>query len=331
MMAHRGMRFSLPSEDGEGLPQGVARVTANWISLRPVPSTREKRVGWLKRDKLVPILEEVRSPDGPAHNSLWYRTVGGYVHSGYTQRLERRLNKPLETVPEEGQLGELTIAYTQSMRYFRYAGWAPLYRLYYSSVHWITGIEEGPHEPQPWYQITDERLRVKHYLPASYLRPVLWQELLPISPYVPPEAKSIRVSLEDQTMTAYEGSQEVFHRQVSTGVHTEGETENGIPTDTPNGRFNISNKMPSRHMGDGEVTSDVDAYELLGVPWCCYFVSTGVAFHGTYWHNNFGKRMSHGCVNMRNEDAKWLYRWTSPVLEPGEWHRIERGTRVDVV
>jgi hypothetical protein len=35
-------------------------------------------------------------------------------------------------------------------------------------------------------------------------------------------------------------------------------------------------------------------------------------FHGTYWHNNFGHPMSHGCVNMTNADAKWLFDWAGP-------------------
>ena len=113
-------------------------------------------------------------------------------------------------------------------------------------------------------------------------------------------------------------------------MHTEGQTLNGIPTDTPKGRFHIGNKMPSRHMGDGTMDSDIYAYELPGVPWNMFFVSTGVAFHGAYWHDNFGYRMSAGCVNLRPEEAKWLYRWTTPVLEPGEWHHYERGTRVEV-
>ncbi|OQX62000.1 MAG: hypothetical protein B5M51_06740, partial [Anaerolinea sp. 4484_236] len=43
---------------------------------------------------------------------------------------------------------------------------------------------------------------------------------------------------------------------------------------------------------------------------------SGVAIHGTYWHNNFGYPMSHGCINMRNQDAKWLYRWTTPPYDP---------------
>jgi hypothetical protein len=48
------------------------------------------------------------------------------------------------------------------------------------------------------------------------------------------------------------------------------------------------------------------------VPWCGFFTDKGHAFHGTYWHENFGITMSHGCINMSNEDAKWLFRWSRP-------------------
>jgi len=45
--------------------------------------------------------------------------------------------------------------------------------------------------------------------------------------------------------------------------------------------------------------------------------------------------MSHGCVNMRNEDAKWLFRWSTPVFEtPVEsrtgWERRGNGTQVEI-
>jgi hypothetical protein len=55
---------------------------------------------------------------------------------------------------------------------------------------------------------------------------------------------------------------------------------------------------------------------------------SGAALHGTYWHDNFGQRMSHGCVNMRNSDALWVYRWTTPIIQPGEWYARGRGTLV---
>lgn len=49
------------------------------------------------------------------------------------------------------------------------------------------------------------------------------------------------------------------------------------------------------------------------MPWTNFFTAGGVALHGTYWHENFGFPMSHGCVNMRTEDALWVYRWSRPV------------------
>jgi hypothetical protein len=55
-----------------------------------------------------------------------------------------------------------------------------------------------------------------------------------------------------------------------------------------------------------------------------------VAFHGTYWHTDFGRPKSHGCINMRTEEAKWLYRWTLPEPLPAERLRIGRGTTVVV-
>jgi lipoprotein-anchoring transpeptidase ErfK/SrfK len=83
-------------------------------------------------------------------------------------------------------------------------------------------------------------------------------------------------------------------------------------------------------MGDGLLTDAIDAYELPGVPWTCFFAPHGIAFHGTYWHDNFGTPMSHGCINMRTEEAKWLYRWSLPETKSRIWEKRGYGTRVDV-
>ncbi len=83
-------------------------------------------------------------------------------------------------------------------------------------------------------------------------------------------------------------------------------------------------------MGNGQVTADIYAYELPGVPWVSYFHETGVAFHGTYWHDNFGNEMSHGCVNMTPAEAKWLFRWLTPPSEADARITKGYGTRVIV-
>lgn len=82
----------------------------------------------------------------------------------------------------------------------------------------------------------------------------------------------------------------------------------GLPdTPTVQGDFKVTRKLPSRHM----VGPD---YNLPNVPWVSYFYA-GYAIHGTYWHNNFGTPMSHGCVNMTTADAKWFYDF-APVGTP---------------
>jgi lipoprotein-anchoring transpeptidase ErfK/SrfK len=83
-------------------------------------------------------------------------------------------------------------------------------------------------------------------------------------------------------------------------------------------------------MGNGVLTANLEDYELPGVPWCMFFTTTGIALHGTYWHNDFGRPRSHGCVNMRSEDAKWLYRWTLPEVPYEQLGGSGQGTLVVV-
>ena len=108
----------------------------------------------------------------------------------------------------------------------------------------------------------------------------------------PTERKWIDVNVTTQTLNAYEGDRLVFTATVSTGLPR---------TPTVLGRFRIRTKLRSQTMyGPG--------YYLPDVPYVMYFYGA-YAIHGTYWHNNFGQPMSRGCVNMRIEDAKWLYEW----------------------
>ena len=208
-IAFNPLNAVLPPEDQEK-PIGVGRVANAGILVYQEPSFRSKRLGWRKRDSLLTLVEQMHSPYGPMYNPSWYRTVGGYVHSAYLQRVEdAHLNELLDNIPEGGQLGEVTVPYFQSLRYSRGAGWFPLYRLYYSSVHWITHIEEGP-DGRAWYGITNERLHVDYYIPAEFIRPIPIQETSPISADVPPQEKWIKVSVDDQTLSAYEGDTEVL-------------------------------------------------------------------------------------------------------------------------
>jgi hypothetical protein len=317
----------------------IVRITVKEIDLYSLPSDESEIIGKRYRDQLVNIYEEVTSQDGPAWNPLWYRVWGGYIHSAYTQKVKVCLNQPLSNIPEYGQLCEVTVPFTPAYVYNKaWEKWenAPLY---YQTTHWATGVLEGP-DSQPWYQITSELTDgLIYYIPAIHLRPIQDEEILPLSPNVPPEKKRLEISIRNQIVNAYEYDQIVFSARVSTGIPSRIPPKNNIPTETPKGRFRIFSKMPNKHMGrvtgnpDGD---DGDRFSLPGVPWTCFFVDTGVAFHGTYWHNNFGIQMSHGCINLRNEDAKWIFRWTTPVFKTPiesktDWEQTGYGTVVDVI
>ncbi|MEL6310047.1 MAG: LysM peptidoglycan-binding domain-containing protein [Chloroflexota bacterium] len=102
--------------------------------------------------------------------------------------------------------------------------------------------------------------------------------------------REIVVDLSTQMTYAYEDGVLVFSALVSTGLPA---------TPTVQGEYSIWHRTPAQTMsGPG--------YNLPNVQWVQYFYQ-GYGFHGTYWHNNFGNPMSHGCVNMTNDDAQWLY------------------------
>jgi hypothetical protein len=326
--AARPMRMPILQDDP--LPPGLTgRVCVDLIYVYQEPDFTSERTGKRTRDQLLSLLEEVISEAGPVHNPRWYRIPGGYVHSGHIQVVKQLPpQQPLGSIPRSGILGEITAPFTRSQRYFRLGGWQPLYRLYYGSVHWIVGRDEGP-DGQPWYRLRDHYVGVDYHAAAADLRAIEPKEYSPIALEVPPEEKVIHVSIADQYLVAFEGARVVMECTVSTGRQSPPNLpENAIPSDTPTGNFRIQTKMPSRHMGDGRLTHELSAYELPGVPWTMAFSEHGMAFHGTYWHDNFGTRMSAGCVNMRNYEALWLFRWANPVYETNNYYKRESGTRV---
>jgi lipoprotein-anchoring transpeptidase ErfK/SrfK len=308
---------------------GLTRVTIEKMKVFNEPSYQSEIIHWCQKDELIYVYEKFESPEGPDFNPRWYRINGGYAHTAYLQPVETHLNEVVYEIPETGSLAEVTVPISLSFRYTDFWGWQPLYRLYYKSVHWVTGVGYGPNN-QVWYQITDELLKVNYHIPARHMRLIKPEELTPLSTDVPPEQKRVLVDRQTQRLYAFENDKTVFETNVSTGMpHRPVKT--GPSLKTPEGNFHVQIKMPVRHMGDGQLTSDVNAYELPGVPWVAYFYKTGVAFHGTYWHDNYGNEMSHGCVNMRPEEAKWLWRWLTPEIEFSEWQVGGLGTSVEVI
>ena len=280
----------------------LVRVAKDPVSVYEKPIDTSSIVRTWVRDKLVHVYEMVNSGT-PEYNPYWYRVFGGYMHRAHLQKVSVKYNTPLSSIPDTKMLAELTVPFTQAYRYNKWDGWYSMYRLYYGSIQWITGIDTGP-DGKPWYVLQDEGDKgIFYYVPAVQLRPILPAEIAPLSPGVSAGDKRIEVDLSTQTLTAYENELLVYTADVSTGLP-------GL-FPTPDGEFNIEDKLPSRNMSTTSRLAD-DVIPLVGVPWCSFFTDQGHAFHGTYWHDNFGLPMSHGCVNMRNQDALWLFRWNLP-------------------
>ena len=300
----------------------MGRVVDPTLDVYTRPSWASDKVKTLWRDDVFDIEAAWVGDPVPEHNRIWYEIPGlGYGHSSTIQPVRNELNEPLLDVPNSGLLTEVTVPFVD-------VHWRPredsefAYRFYYGSTFWITGVSQDV-KLQKWYRILDDKYTYVYYAPAAAFRPIPVSELIPISPDVPNEDKLIRVDLANQWVSLFEGGTMVFSTKVSTGRK--------FGQDfylTPEGDFETFRKRPSRHMAAGNRAS---GYDVPGVPWVSYIDEIGDSFHGTYWHNDYGMPRSHGCINMTVDAAKWLYRWTHPIVPKNElevWKA--HGTAVNV-
>ncbi len=327
----RGTTFGYYAPDFTSFDDSnIVRVATDSVSIYNQPSDRGLITGTWFRDDLVHVYEEVVVEE-PKYNPVWYRVWGGYMHRSRLQRVKNILQKPMDSLPEgTRRLAQVTVPFTQAWRYTRFYGWQPNLRLYYDTVHWIDALEEGP-DGTLWYRIFDHVASFPYHVSAMHLRPIPVDEYTALSPEVAWENKLIEVNLTTQTLTAHESGKVIFQTNISSGIPAGKANSKGISTKTPDGKFKIIEKLPSEHMGNGGLFADVDDYELPGVGWTSYFTPAGHAFHGTFWHENFGTPMSHGCVNMRTHEAKWLFRWATPIHTADSYVSEQgRGTPVEI-
>lgn len=120
------------------------------------------------------------------------------------------------------------------------------------------------------------------------------------------DGKLITVDIGKQKLFAWNGGLVVHETPVSTGMRY---------TPTVTGSFKIRRKVPLQDMKGNY--PPYPSYEIKNVPYVMYFYGA-YAIHGTYWHNSFGRRASHGCVNVPVASAEWLYNFA------------DAGTRVEV-
>ncbi len=287
----------------------LGRVTSASLSVHKEPSENSSILFQRVRDDILKIYNDVVSEDGPGYNPIWHKVWGGYVHSGFVQRVRNHLNPIMKSFPSSGQLMEVTVPFTQSYRIRSSKNWEARYRLYYSSNHYVSDILEGP-DGDAYYKVNFPLLTLSYYVRALHLRAVSEDEFTPIHPDIDPRDKRIEIDLDFQKLRAFEKDTLVKEFYVSTGRPNRSIDPHAIPTETPRGNHIIRNKRPTVHMGVGDVSILRSDGDYPGVPWVSYFEPvTGVAIHGTYWHNNYGMTMSAGCINMQSEEAKWIYRW----------------------
>lgn len=312
------------NEDPFDLQQG--RVTVRTVWLHEEPALDSAKLKLLQRDTLFDITNTAVSEDAETHNRIWYRAgEDGYIHSGNVQPVRTLLSQPyVGEIPREGLLGEVCVPYSDA---FEEPGTDSKvgYRVYYETTHWVKALVAGKNGDGAWYQIRDDKWDEVYYVRAEHLRILTPEELAPISPEVSNRDKKIVVRLSQQILLAYEMNIPVFVVSVSTG----GILRSGTYT-TPEGSFTTYYKRPSRHMAAGDLAAS--GFDLPGVPWVQYITKSGISFHGTFWHNDYGRPRSHGCINMTCAAAKWLYLWSSPVVPLNkEFSYGGIGTKVEIV
>lgn len=109
----------------------------------------------------------------------------------------------------------------------------------------------------------------------------------------------IEINLTQQRLYGWEGASLVHNYLISSGLWAK----------TPTGNYRVWTKLASTTMKGGNKALGT-YYYLPNVPCTMYFYK-GYGIHGTYWHNNFGHPMSHGCVNMKTPEACALFNWAS--------------------
>jgi len=111
----------------------------------------------------------------------------------------------------------------------------------------------------------------------------------------------IEVNLDQQTLAVYQDDKMIFATLVSTGIDT---------LWTRPGVFQIYEKKVTEDMSGFTAADRSDFYYIEDVPWTMYFDQKR-ALHGAFWHDRFGYQNSHGCVNIPDGDAHWLYNWAN--------------------
>ena len=337
-----------------GLPQfpqgeklGRVAVTPNFYSteIKSQPSNLASTVRNAAQDEVITWNRAVVGTESFGTSKRWVETPEGYIYESHLQPVRNLPNQPLPAVPEgkQGFWAEVTVPYVDLQLQTAPASPAVKFsletaqpiRLYYGQVVWLDQV--GPDaNGVPAYRFNEAPGHGYGYgdmflADAAAFRPLSEEDVAPIHPEVDPAIKRILIdaTAERQTLSCFEGDNEVYFCRISSGY--------GERYSTPVGTQAVAWKIISIHMAAN--TGSDSGYDTMGVPWPVFFnTNAGAAVHGVFWHNDFGVRRSHGCVNVLPEDAKWIFRWTAPAISLDQsearlqWPNVGGGysTSVDV-
>lgn len=314
---------------------GFARAINYGVAVRKEPNLKATMLSTLMPDTVLPMYAEMETDSGSAHNRLWYEVEGGYVHSALIHPVRWQLQQPVKDAGEHGFWAEVTVPFTDARSAPSMTAPRTKYRYYSGTVYKIMKVVPSADAGSKdlWYQIEDESFPSKYFAPAREMRVIAQAEFSPLSPEIDPADKKLVVNLKEQRVYAYEKDKEVFVSRAATGAvfRSLGDAGNFA---TPPGTWFVYRKTPAQHMYGG-AAGDSDYFDLPGIPWVSYFITNGIAFHGTYWHNDYGVPRSHGCINVPSPNAKWIWRWSMPPNDLIERYTMTRtrnaGTTVIVV
>ncbi len=337
----------LPQFPGSAI---IGRVTEPDVDIRSRPTNdpiQNTSIGNLGADTLVEWNREViGNVIGGLTNQKYIETPQGYVYGSVVQPTKNLPNVPVTALPNnQGFWAEVTVPYVDLAHEGIVASpWLQDHinynfppRLYYGQTVWIDQARTNNGFPEyRWNEDANGRgygyggYGEFYWADGAAFKILTDADVETIHPNVDPNEKTIRIDLDYQTLSCLEGGREVYFCRISSGKRYDPLTGEVVDTyATPAGSLLTYWKIISKNMTAGNEGS---GYSTPAVPWCTFIATGGVAIHGAFWHNAFGERRSHGCVNVTPEDAKWIFRWTMPYvsLAAGEERRElpDHGTTV---
>ncbi len=320
----------------------LGRVTVGKVDVFVRPDANSQIIGALYEDNVVPWLRESVGIMPGRINQRWVETPYGFIWGGNLQPVYNQPNVAMDTLPFTslgiGMWVEVTIPYVDLILdnppsrapwlQYRESIGLPA-RFVYSQIVWVDQIRTDE-AGKIWYRLNEKYGSGDLFWgPAEAFRPLTSDEISPINPLA--EEKRIVVNIDYQTLSCFEGENEVHFARISSGALYDAWGNRVDVWETPVGEFPIWRKAISLPLSGGSSSA---GWSLPAVGWVSLFVGSGVAIHSTYLHNNYGEPSSRGCVNASPEDAKWLFRWSQPdvTYDPGDLTvEMPGGTKVSVM